>query len=123
MTAARIVRAILPRRVEDAIVIAAEVTPGQGALKDEPVTVATLRGTDGREHHVRIVGGPTRSGGFSRVAGHVVPVLGARVRMDLREVRRAPLASLPGPSWIPNVPNGAWSASALPLVLFLAPPT
>ena len=73
-------------QVEDAIVIAVEVAPGSGALADEPVTTATLRGVaDARKRIVRIVGGPTRGGSFARLAGYVVPVIGARVRFDLHE--------------------------------------
>jgi MYXO-CTERM domain-containing protein len=109
--------------VEDAIVIAAEVTSGTGALADEPVTTATLRGVaDGRERVVRIVGGPTRQGGFARLAGHVVPVTGARVRLDLRDERRPSTLPLPGSTWAPSTPAGTWDASKLPLTFVLALP-
>ncbi|MBX3225340.1 MAG: matrixin family metalloprotease [Labilithrix sp.] len=109
--------------MQDAIVIAAEVQSGTGVLADEPITVATLRGViDGRDRVVRIVGGPTRRGGFARLAGHVVPVVGARVRLDLREERRVPSWSLPGPRWTPSTPAGTWDASALPVAFVLALP-
>ncbi|MBN9167174.1 MAG: hypothetical protein BGO98_48095 [Myxococcales bacterium 68-20] len=113
--------------MEDAIVIAAEVEDGTGVLADEPVTTATLRSvTTGRGRVVRIVGGPTKRGGFARLAGHVVPIAGARVRFDLREDRRAPPPmSLPvvrGPQWMPSTPAGTWDASALPLTFVLALP-
>jgi hypothetical protein len=109
--------------VEDAIVIAAEVAQGTGLLADEPVTTATLRSmTDGRDRTVRIVGGPTNHGGWARLAGHVVPVVGARVRFDLREERRARPLSLPGPSWVPNTPAGTWADDKLPLTFILALP-
>ncbi len=108
--------------MEDAIVIAAEVAPGTGVLADEPVTTATLRSvTDGRERIVRIVGGPTRSGGFAHLAGYVVPVVGVRVRFDLREERSVAF-SPPGPRWAPNTPSGTWDASKLPIAFFLALP-
>ena len=109
--------------MEDAIVIAAEVAPGTGVLANEPVTTATLRSVTGdRERVVRIVGGPTSNGGFARLAGHVVPTVGARVRMDLREAPRG-LFSVPGPSWVRNTPPGTWDASKLPVRFILAPPS
>jgi MYXO-CTERM domain-containing protein len=111
--------------VDYAIVVAAEVRDGAGVLADEPVTIATLRSTtDGREHVVRIVGGPTRRGGFARLAGHVVPVVGARVRIDLREERAVPSASLTNgiSNWVPNTPAGTWDPSKLPPTFDLALP-
>ncbi len=104
-----------------AIVVAAEVTNGDGPLAEEPITVATLRGPEGgHEHVVRIVGGPTKRGGFARLAGYVVPMAGARVRLDLREDASVPLAVLApasfGQSWVPNDPAGTWAAGSLPLV-------
>jgi Matrixin len=111
--------------VEYAIVIAAEVAQGTGVLAGEPVTTATLRSAiDGRDRIVRIVGGPTKLGGFARLAGHVAPITGARVRMDLREERLTSLAppTLPGPSWIPSTPAGTWDSSALPITFVLALP-
>lgn len=117
--------------MEDAIVIAAEVAPGTGPLAGEPVTTAILRDTrTGAERTVRIVGGPTRDGGFARLAGHVVPIAGARVPADLRE-RRLPVPvspSSPWPwtsppaRWAPNEPAGIWSESRLPVEFFLALP-
>jgi MYXO-CTERM domain-containing protein len=111
--------------MEYAIVVAAEVRAGPGVLHDEPVTTATLRSTSGApDRVVRIVGGPSKNGGFVRLAGHVVPVVGARVRSDLREERR-PHISLPigdGVSWAPNTPAGTWEATRLPVVFDLALP-
>lgn len=110
--------------MEDAIVIAAEVAPGTGVLANEPVTTATLRTVTGdRERLVRIVGGPTTDGGFARLAGHVVPVLGARVPFDLREHLRPRSLPLPGQHWVRNTPPGTWDASKLPLTFILASPT
>lgn len=109
--------------MEEAIVVAAEVQDGAGVLADEPITIATLRGAiDGRERRVRIVGGPTRHGGFARLAGYVVPTVGARVRLDLREPRRAAPWPAPGRRWVPSTPAGTWDASALPLRFVLALP-
>ncbi|MBX3199727.1 MAG: matrixin family metalloprotease [Labilithrix sp.] len=132
--------------MEDAIVIAAEVQPGTGVLADEPITTATLRGAiDGRDRVVRIVGGPTPHGGFARLAGYVVPTVGARVRLDLRDPRRvtsgtpsAPAGSRwtpstpagprwtpsapAGPRWTPSTPAGTWDTNALPVRFVLALP-
>lgn len=108
--------------MQDAIVIAAEVAPGEGILAGEPVTTATVRRfSDGRERSVRLVGGPTAAGGRARLAGHVVPVVGRRVRFDLREEVSPPL-SLPENHWLPNTPPGPWDASKLPLTFILALP-
>lgn len=125
--------------MEDAIVIAAEVARGTGALSNEPVTTAILRDSTGLERTVRIVGGPTADGGLARLAGHVVPIAGARVPIDLRERPRRVASSrsetgfvdrfgssLPfGPtstSWIRNDPSGTWDASKLPVMFVLALP-
>lgn len=104
-----------------AIVIAAEVAPGSGVLAREPVTTATLREPSGRERVARVVGGPTGRGGFAYLAGYVVPVVGARVRADLREPSRAGPPAL-GAAWAPSTPPGTWDASALPVPFFLALP-
>jgi hypothetical protein len=116
--------------VEDAIVIAAEVTPGTGPLAGEPVTTAVLKDpSTGAQRTVRIVGGPTKGGGFARLAGHIVPIAGARVPADLRERPRlaprapwSPWASLPT-RWAPNEPARIWSADRLPVSFFLALPS
>ena len=109
--------------MEDAIVIAAEVAPGTGALADEPVTTATLRRIrDGQERVVHIVGGPTRGGGFARLAGHVVPIAGARVRFDLHEDGSRASSLLPETRWAPNTPAGTWDPSKLPVAFVLALP-
>ncbi|MDF2697081.1 MAG: hypothetical protein K0S65_5464 [Labilithrix sp.] len=109
--------------MEYAIVIAAEVAEGTGVLAAEPITTATLRGAiDGRVRVVRIVGGPTKHGGYAHLAGHVVPIAGARVRLDLREEAAPTQTSLPGPSWVPSTPAGTWGASALPVTFLLALP-
>lgn len=108
--------------MEDAIVIAAEVAQGTGVLAGEPVITATLRSVTGdRERIVRIVGGPTSAGGHARLAGHVVPVVGARVRFDLREEPRRPFP-ISGDRWAPNTPAGTWDASKLPVTFVLSQP-
>lgn len=107
--------------MEAAVVIAAEVSPGSGVLADEPVTTATLRDARGRERVVRIVGGPTRDGGHAHLAGYVVPVVGARVRADLRAPSPATQAPF-GARWAPSHPAGTWPASALPVTFHLALP-
>ncbi len=107
--------------MESAIVIAAEVTQGTGALAGESITTATLREeSTGRERVVRVVGGP-----YTRLAGYVVPVRGARVRVDLREdddrrVSFAPLFS--STAWVANTPAGIWDTAKLPVSFALAPP-
>ncbi|HVJ90967.1 MAG TPA: matrixin family metalloprotease [Labilithrix sp.] len=109
--------------MQDAIVIAAEVGPGTGSLAEEPVTTATLRGVhDGRDRVVRIVGGPTRRGGFARLAGYVVPVTGARVRLDLRQESRLVGLPLPGPTWTTSTPPGTWASANMPITFILALP-
>lgn len=61
------------------------------------------------------------------MAGHVVPVLGARVRLDLLldagAQAGASLALRPaGTSWVRNDPAGTWDATRLPLALDVAVP-
>lgn len=97
-----------------ALVVAAEVRPSP--VGDEPMTLAVLRLYDGTERAVAVLGGPTGRGGFSRLYGHVVPVLGARVRIDLLE---EPLdrTSL---SWAKG--GATWPATSLPAAFLLALP-
>jgi hypothetical protein len=106
-----------------ATVVEASVTSVTGSLADEPVTIARLRAPDGRDRVVRIVGGPTGRGGSARLAGYVVPIAGARVRVDLRE-EPATTSVLPRGArrWAPNDPAGTWGTDALPLAFDLALP-
>lgn len=98
----------------DALVVAAEVRPSP--VGDEPMTLAVLRQDDGTERSVAVLGGPTPRGGFSRLYGHVVPVLGARVRVDLRQ-DPPPRGSL---SWVQG--GATWPATSLPATFLLALP-
>lgn len=105
-------------------VVAVEVSEGSGALANEPVTIATLRAHDGTEHILRIVGGPNARGGFTRIAGYAVPIVGMRVRPDLREASARPWerASTLGSSlrsFALNSPAGTWPDPALPVVFRL----
>ena len=105
-----------------AVVVEAAVAPAEtGLLRGEPVTIAVLRDDAGGLTHVRIVGGPNSRGGVTRIAGYVVPTVGARVRIDLREASRVSSdAALP--AWAPNAPAAVWPASALPVGFTLALP-
>lgn len=96
----------------DALVIAAEVRPS--GVGKEPMTVAVLRADDGTERTVAVLGGPTAGGGFSRPAGMVVPVLGARVRWDLAEER----ASAPALAWAKG--GAQWASGSLPVAFALS---
>jgi hypothetical protein len=86
-----------------------EVAPS--GLGSEPRTTAVLRDDRGLRHSVSILGGPTPRGGWARLAGYVVPVVGARVRLDLREERPAasPLA------WVSA--GAVWPPAAQPVTL------
>ncbi|AKV02898.1 hypothetical protein AKJ09_09561 [Labilithrix luteola] len=111
--------------IDDTVtVVAVEVSQGSGPLADEPITIATLRARDGAEHIARIVGGPNAHGGFTRLAGYVVPVVGMRVRADLLDTTPAwkPAGVLPTPrtSFALNTPAGTWPDTALPVTFVLA---
>jgi len=97
-----------------ATVVSVEVGPS--SVGNEPATTAVLRDDAGNLTTVRILGGPNASGGVTRLAGYVVPMMGARVRIDLRE-------DPPPPSdraWVAAGPK--WPASAFPLSYYLALP-
>jgi len=99
-----------------AVVVQASVAYDDPRL-DEPITTARLRDARG-ERTVRVVGGPNRRGGTTRIAGMVVPVAGAIVRVDLAEERpRAPNA------WTHGDFGATWPMAALPVAFALASPS
>jgi hypothetical protein len=86
----------------------AQVAPS--GLGTEPATTAVLRDDHGLRRTVRVLGGPTARGGWARLSGYVIPVPGARVRLDLREER-------PEPSPLAWVSAGATWPAAQPIAL------
>lgn len=134
--------------VSEAIVIQAEIVPGSGAFRGEAVTNAVLRDDAGAIRRVTILGGPTATGGRVFVAGYVVPVVGQRVRTDLRDASMRltplvgaqetillggglrPIASARSTGlftrdiqpWTPNTPFAVWDLSGGPLSFVLASP-
>ena len=100
-----------------ALVLDTQVTMGTRGLANEPITTAHLRASDGTVRVVRVVGGPSRSGGETRLAGYDVPVEGRVVRIDLRREERLRSPTL---DWTRNVPATTWSVTALPVRFSLA---
>lgn len=92
--------------------VEARVVLGAPGLSGEPITIARLRADDGTVRDVRIVGGPSPRGGTTRLAGHVIPTRGLRVRVDLRE-ERAPSDRVA--SWTFGETGATWPPSALPI--------
>ena len=104
---------------DQAVVVEAHVAYGDAsatALAREPVTTARLRDAYGVEHVVRIVGGPNRFGGQTRIAGRVVPIVGNVVRLDLAD--EGPRAD----AWTRGDPPATWAASSLPVAFAMGTP-
>lgn len=111
-------------------VIETRVELGRGALAREPITVARVRDERGQTRELRTVGGSTPRG-FVRLAGHVVPFVGAVVRADLLDLPTRDGVRAPAPwtdltrdvrAWTPSTPAGTWPAAALPVRFVLATP-
>jgi hypothetical protein len=107
---------------DHALVVSTEiVAPSDRAALDEPVMLARLRDSGGTLREVRVVGGRSARGGVTRLAGYVVPVPGAVVRLDLREEPRSLSVSVtPLPAWTTNTPASTWAS--LPVPFWLAMP-
>ncbi len=105
---------------EHAIVVDVSTSYGAPGLGDEPITTAHLRDRTGAIRTVSIVGGPSRGGGVTRIAGLVLPVRGAIVRIDLAE---EPRHRSPVHAWTRGDPQALWPAAALPVAFALALPT
>jgi hypothetical protein len=101
-----------------ALVVDVVTTYDDAALAGEPIATARLRDARGIERTVRIVGGANARGGTTRIAGMVVPVAGARVRLDLRDVGTRFVST-----WTRGDTNATWASAALPVAFALATPT
>lgn len=108
---------IAPLPPDHAFVVDATVSYGAVGLGNEPITTATLRDSRGALRTIRVVGGPSRGGGVTRIAGLVVPVAGAIVRVDLSEEPRL----APATAWTRGDPPATWAS--LPVAFALALPT
>lgn len=90
-----------PALTDHATVISVEVRPSD--VGDEPLSTAILRDDRGRLHSVSILAGKNPHGGFTKPVGFVIPIVGDRVRIDLREEERdEPLVNAwtaTGPKW------------------------